>query len=95
MKYRPTPFHIASLWFLYETVIGFRLNARLGDKAELGALLPFIYLGLFLGTLLCDLVIQFIISTWTKGNWKMIYLTQILIIAIVAYFLFPTIHRAD
>ena len=95
MKYRLTPFHLVSLWFLYEVVIGFILNARLGDKAELGALLPFIYLGLFLGTILCDFVIQFIISKGIKGSWKMLYLTQILIIVMVAIFMFPTIHRAD
>lgn len=95
MKYRPTPFHFLSLWFLYEMIIGVRLNAKLGDKAELGAILPFIYLGLFLGTLLCDFVIQFIISVGIKRDWKILYLTQILVIVIVAIFIFPTVHRAQ
>jgi len=95
MKYRPSPFHLVSIWFLYDVVNGFRLNAKLGDKAELGALLPFIYLGFFLATLLLDLVIQFIISAKIKGDWKMIYLTQIIIIVIIAIIKFPTVYNAD
>ncbi|NBP67372.1 MAG: hypothetical protein EBU52_01375 [Cytophagia bacterium] len=95
MKYRLTPFHLVSLYFLYEVVAGFILNARLGDKAELGALLPFIYLVFFLGTILCDLLIQLIIAKSLKGSWKMLYLTQILILAMVGIFMFPTIHYAD
>jgi hypothetical protein len=95
IKYRLTPFHLVSLWFLYQVVFGFILNAGLGNKAELGALMPFIYLGFFLGTLLCDFVIQFIISRAIKGTWKMLYLIQILIIFMIAIFMFSTIHRAD
>ena len=60
-------------------VVGFRLNARRGDKAELGAIEPFIYLAFFLVTLLADLVIQSIISTSSKQVWKMVWLIQILI----------------
>ena len=68
-------------------VIGFRLNAKLGDKAELGALHPFIDLGLFLGILLLDFVIQLIISPAIKGDWKMLYLIQFLIIVLFGVFM--------
>lgn len=94
MKYRLTPIHFVSLWFLYQMVIDIKINAKLGDRAELGFMLPFIDFALFLGTVLIDLVIQFIISAGFKGDWKMLYLTQILIIILVAIFLFPTVHHA-
>ena len=73
MKYRLTPFHFVSLWFLNEMVIDSKINARLGDKAELGALFPFIDFGLFLGILLIDFVIQFIFSACIKGDWKILF----------------------
>ena len=84
MKYRLTPFHVVALWFLYEVVIEFMINIRLGDKAELGALFPYIYLGLFFGTLLLDLIVQFINTSLLKWDWKMLCLIQILIIVIIA-----------
>lgn len=95
MKYRITPFHFLSLWFLFEAVIEFRINAKLGDKADLGFLFPFMYLGLFLGTLLIDFLIQFIISSGLKGGWKMLYMIQILIIVLVGVFMMDTIHYAE
>ncbi len=95
MKYRVTPFHFVSLWFLYEMVIDVKINARLGDKAELGGLFPFIDFGLFLGSLLIDFVIQFIFSAGNKDDWKILYLTQILIIVIIGIFMFPTVHHAN
>jgi len=95
MKYIVTPFHFVSLWFLYEMVIEFRINAKLGDKAELGFLFPFIYLALFLGTLLLDFVIQYIISMGIKADWKMLYLTQILIILLIGVFMMDTVHYAE
>ena len=94
MKYRLTPFHFVSCWFLYEMVIGFRLNAKLGDKAELGALYPFFDLGLFLGILLLDFVIQLIISAGIKGDWKMLYLIQFLTIVLFGVFMLQTVHFA-
>lgn len=95
MKYRLTPFHFVSLWFLYQTVVEFRINAKLGDSAELGALFPFFYLGLFFGTLLLDWVIQWIISAGIKGDWKMLYLIQVLIIVLIGVLMMQTIHYAD
>lgn len=95
IKYRLTPFHFVSLWFLYEMVVEFVINAKLGDKAELGALFPFIYLGLFLGTLLLDFVIQFIVSAGLKGDWKMLYVMQILIIILIGVLMMKTVHYAD
>jgi hypothetical protein len=94
-KYRLTPFHFVSLWFLYETIVEFGINAKLGDTAELGALFPFIYLGLFLGTLLLDFVIQLIISAGFKGDWKVLYLIQILIIVLIGVLMMQTVHYAD
>ena|SRR5689334_8777296 len=95
MKYRLTPFHFVSLWFLYETIVEFRINAKLGDSAELGALVPFFYLGLFLGTLLLDWVIQRIISTVIKGDWKLLYVTQVSIIVLIGMLMMQTVHHAD
>ena len=92
MKYRLTPFHFVSCWFLYEMVIGFRINARLGDKAELGALGPFIDFGLFLGILLLDFLIQLIISAGIKSDWKILYLIQILIIVLFGVLMMQTVH---
>jgi hypothetical protein len=88
IKYRLTPFHFISLWFLYKVIVGFTVLAKVGDRAELGALLPFMYLGLFLGTLLLDVVMQFII----KGDWKMLYLIQILIIVLIGVRMLKTVH---
>ena len=68
-----------------------RLNAELGDKEELGVMLPFIYLTLVFLTLLADFVIQFIISVSGNG-WKVLWLTQILIIVIIGVFKMQTVH---
>lgn len=94
MKYRLTPFHLVSLIFLFQGIRDSIIVAKAGDKAELGALLPFIYFSLFLGTLLFDLLIQFIISISIKSNArKILYLTQILIIALIGISMFPTVHH--
>lgn len=95
MRYRPTPFHFVSLWFLYQMVIDIKINVRLGDQAELGGLFPFLDVGIFLVVLFIDFVFQFIYSVGIKGDWKMLYLTQILIIFLIAIFLLPTVHHAS
>ena len=76
-------------------VIDIKINLRLGDTAELGGLFPFLDFGIFLVVILIDFVFQFIYSVGIKGDWKMLCLTQILIIVLIAIFLFPTVHHAD
>lgn len=95
LKYNISPFHFLSLWFLYEMIIGFSVNARLGDKAGLGAIEPFIYLAFFLATLFADFVIQFVVSIGFKPGWKMVWLMQILIIVLVLLFTTETVHYAN
>ncbi len=60
MKYRLTPFHLASLIFLFEGIRYSIIIAKDLHGAELGGLLPFIYFGFFLETLVIDLLIQLI-----------------------------------
>lgn len=92
LKYRLTPFHFASLGFLYVMVKEIEINSRLGDRAELGALLPFIYFFMFLATLVIDLVIQFVFSSVT---WKWLYIAEVLVIVLIVIYFMPTIHHTD
>lgn len=93
MNYRPTPFNLASIYFLYETVRLSVITVKLGDRADLGSLFIFYYLGIFLAIIFIDYLIQLAFFTG-KWSWKSLYLTQILILVFVAIIIFPTIHLA-
>jgi hypothetical protein len=92
MRYRLTPFHLASLYFLYETVYCSIIWARDGDKVELGALFPFIYFGLLIMTLLVDLLVQFTITGFSKASWKVLYLVETLLIVLILIYVNKTVH---
>jgi hypothetical protein len=53
-------------------VIDIKINSRLGDKAELGGIFPFLDFGVFMVVLLIDFVFQFVYSVGIKGDWKML-----------------------
>ena len=91
MKYRPTPFNLVSLYFLYETVHLTVITIKLGDRADLGSLFLFYYFGIFLAIIFIDFLIQLAFFTG-KGSWKSLYLTQIFILVIVAIIIYPTIR---
>ncbi len=91
MKYRLTPFNLASLYFFYETVHLIVITIKLGDRADLGWLFLFYYFGIFLAIIFIDYLIQLAFFTG-KGSWKSLYLTQMLLLVIVAIIVFPTIH---
>ena len=91
MKYRPTPFNLVSLYFLFETVRPFVDTIKLGDRADIGSLFFLYYFGIFIGIIFIDFLIQLAFFTG-KGSWKSLYLTQIVILVFVAIILFPTIR---
>lgn len=91
-KYRLTPLHLVALYFLYETIRYSRIVIKDGDKVELGALFPFIYFSLFLLTLASDLLIQFIVTGYSRAGWKILYLIQMLLILLIAIYLNETVH---
>lgn len=92
MKYRPTPFNLASLYFLFETVRLVVTTIKLGDRADLGSLFFLYYLGTFLAIVFIDFLVQLAFFTG-KGSWKILYLTQILVLGIVAIIIVPTIQK--
>lgn len=92
MKYRPTPFLLVSLYFLFETIRLIVITAGLGDKADLGGLFFLYYFGIFLAIIFIDFLIQLAFFKG-KGSWKMLYLTQTITLVIVAIIIFPTIQK--
>lgn len=94
MKYKPSPFHLAAIYFLYETIRYSLMWAKMGDRIELGALAPFIYFGLFTCTLLVDLGIQYGISIVSKSDWRKVLIVELLILTVIFFFMFPSIIYA-
>ncbi len=82
MKYRLTPFHIGSLYFLFETIISVIDLIKLGSKSDLGSLFVFYYLGIFLAIIVIDFLMQ-VMFFQLKGSLKLLYLTQIILLICV------------
>jgi len=81
-----------SFYFLYETIRYLGIVIRDGDAVELGALLPFVYFGLFLLTLGTDFLIQYLTTAYSKAGWKILYLIQVLLILLIAIYMKETIY---
>ena len=71
-RYLPTPLNLAGACFIGSAI--YLLTVIDWEKAELGALLPFIWLGLGFVALVADLILQFFL----KNNKGLMYLIQTL-----------------
>jgi hypothetical protein len=98
MRYRFTSFHILAAFSLAFGIYEYR-EIDDWDKAELGALLPFIYFGFCLMTMLSDLVIQVLVS-FLRGHDARSLIYGVEIVLLVAggawYYVtfYPTVHNS-
>jgi hypothetical protein len=97
MKYRLTPFHFLTLYFLGAGIYDLYVLSKLKHDTELGELIPFFYFGFSLVTLFIDLIIQVTFRLTIKDNPKrIIYIVEssLIIIGLLWVWLefFPTVH---
>jgi len=100
MKYRFTPFHLPTIYFLGEGFYVFYKHSKLENynSLELGAIEPFLLIGLGLAFLIGDFIIQLIIGLTSKTNpRKIIYIIECVILTIMLFWywqtFYPTIQR--
>lgn len=92
MKYRFTPLHLPSLYFLLDGIYAMYRDYQSGNN-DLGALIPFIFIGIAFLILIIDLAIQAVVRRVVKTDpLKMIYVIEITLIVLALLWVWKTFY---
>ena len=81
VKYLPTPINLVSIYYIYMGVVSY-VNMD-WDRAELGALFPFIYWGIAIIAFGIDLFLRLVM----KEYYGLLYLSQFLLLILFLFWL--------